>query len=253
MNTVKIKTQKPKMIAHRGLSAIEKENTNAAFLAAANRSYFGIETDVHVTKDGKFVIIHDETLSRVSLGKYDINVETSDWSEFSDIILPDTDKTTERRDIRIPLLEEYIKICKRYDKICVLEVKNHFKEDDLNRLVEKITELGYIENVIFISFDLENCLNLRKILPDNEIQWLRDTLRCLKGEIARGITEEDIIRTMCENRLNADLCYERLSVEDVQKLHSNGIKVNCWTCDNIPDCEKMIEYGVDFITTDILE
>ena len=53
MQTVKIKKSKTKMIAHRGLSGIEPQNTSIAFAAAGNRSYFGIETDVHITKDGK--------------------------------------------------------------------------------------------------------------------------------------------------------------------------------------------------------
>ena len=49
MNTIKMSTPKPLMIAHRGLSGLEKENTNAAFIAAGNRSYYGIETDVRKT------------------------------------------------------------------------------------------------------------------------------------------------------------------------------------------------------------
>ncbi|MBQ8836951.1 MAG: glycerophosphodiester phosphodiesterase, partial [Clostridia bacterium] len=116
MNTIKINSNGVKMIAHRGLSGIERENTCPAFVAAGNRSYFGIETDVHITKDGKFVIIHDETTERISSGKHSINVEESDYSEVERIVLPDLDSTTDRKDIRIPLLREYIKICKKYEK-----------------------------------------------------------------------------------------------------------------------------------------
>ena len=58
------------MIAHRGLSGLERENTYHAFIAAGNRSYFGIETDIHKTADGEFVVIHDETTERVSGGRY---------------------------------------------------------------------------------------------------------------------------------------------------------------------------------------
>ena len=55
-----------RMIAHRGVSGLERENTNAAFVAASNRSYFGIETDVHVTRDGKFIIHHDDNIKRMT-------------------------------------------------------------------------------------------------------------------------------------------------------------------------------------------
>jgi len=76
MGTFKIEKNNVKLVAHRGLSGIELENTNAAFVAAGNRSYFGIETDVHVTKDKKYILIHDSSTLRVS--GVDINVEETD-------------------------------------------------------------------------------------------------------------------------------------------------------------------------------
>ena len=66
MNTIKISKGSTKMIAHRGLSGLETENSIQAFIAAGNRSYYGVETDVHVTKDGKFVVIHDDATGRVA-------------------------------------------------------------------------------------------------------------------------------------------------------------------------------------------
>ena len=120
VNTIKIESKKTKIIAHRGLSGIEKENTCPAFVAAANRSYFGIESDVHITKDGKFIIIHDETTERVSGGKYKINVEEHNYDDIKNIILPDTDGSTYRKDIRIPLLQEYIGICKNNNVVIII-------------------------------------------------------------------------------------------------------------------------------------
>ena len=242
MNTIKINSNGVKMIAHRGLSGIERENTCPAFVAAGNRSYFGIETDVHITKDGKFVIIHDETTERISSGKHSINVEESDYSEVERIVLPDLDSTTDRKDIRIPLLREYIKICKKYEKVCVLEIKNHFEEKDIEKLIEEIKGLEYIDSIIFISFDFENCVNVRKLLPMNAVQFLT----------SKEITSE-LIKKLCENNLGLDIYYKQLNRENIELLHSKGIKVNCWTCDNKDDAEKLVSYGVDFITSNILE
>lgn len=242
MDTIKIDSSRVKMIAHRGLSGIERENTCSAFVAAGNRSYFGIETDVHVTKDGKFVIIHDETTERVSLGKYNINVEENDYSAVEKIVLPDLDKTTDRKDIRIPLLKEYIMVCKKYEKICVLEIKNHFEKKDIERLINQIKQLDYIENVIFISFDFENCVNVRKLLPENDVQFLT----------SNEITSE-LIEKLCENNLDLDIYYKQLNAENIGLLHSKGIKVNCWTCDDKDTAEKLVFYGIDFITSNILE
>ena len=138
MDTIKIDSKEVKMIAHRGLSGIEKENPCPAFIAAANRSYYGIETDVHVTADGKFVVIHDDTTERVCLGKTNLNVEQSTYDELKNIVLPDLDESTHRQDIRIPLLKDYLKICKKYNKVCVLELKNDFAKSDIEKMIEEI-------------------------------------------------------------------------------------------------------------------
>lgn len=242
MDTVKFDSKQVKVIAHRGLSGLEKENTCPAFVAAGNRSYFGVETDVHVMKDGTFVIIHDETVTRVSDGRFDTNVEASDYIDIKDIVLPDIDGSLNRQDIRIPLLEDYIKICKKYGKKCVLEIKNPFKESDIKRMLADIKALDYLENVIFISFSLENCIAVRKLLPDNDVQWLT----------ACEITD-DLINTLTQNKLNLDTHWLALNEENVALLHSKGILVNCWTCDDKATAEKLVNMGVDFITTNILE
>ena len=91
MDVIRIDSKNTKMVAHRGLSGLERENTCPAFVAAGNRSYYGVETDVHVTKDGQFVIIHDETTERVSGGVHNFNVEECAYAELKDLTLPDMD------------------------------------------------------------------------------------------------------------------------------------------------------------------
>ena len=79
MDTVKISEKhETKIIAHRGLSGIETENSAAAFVAAGNRSYYGIENDVHVTSDEKFIIIHDDDTKRVTADDY--RIEQTDFA-----------------------------------------------------------------------------------------------------------------------------------------------------------------------------
>ena len=229
------------MVAHRGLSGLERENTCPAFVAAGNRSYYGVETDVHKTADGQFVIIHDETTKRVSLETVDINVEENPYSAVKDIVLPDKDGSFNRQDIRIPLLTDYIKICKKYDKKCVLELKNEFEKADIEKIVEEIRELDYLENVIFISFKLNNCIILRSLIAENDIQWLTSE-----------VTDE-IVETLKKEKLNLDVKYLSLTKEIIDMLHAEGIKVNCWTCDDKEAAEQLAGWGVDFITTNILE
>ena len=80
MNTIKFENKgNIKMIAHRGVSGLETENTCPAFLVAGVKSYYGIETDVHLTKDGKFLVGHDESFARVA-GE-DVIIEETDMEE----------------------------------------------------------------------------------------------------------------------------------------------------------------------------
>ena len=106
MKTVAIKEhKKTKIIAHRGLSGIEPENTNFSFVAAGNRSYFGIETDVHVTADGKFILHHDDDTQRMC-GE-SLIIEQTDYDTLRNLrIKPKYGDA--RKDIVLPNLEDYI-------------------------------------------------------------------------------------------------------------------------------------------------
>ncbi len=239
MDTIKFDKKNTLVVAHRGLSGIEKENTNSAFVAAGNRSYFGIETDVHKTLDGKYVIIHDETTDRVAVDN--LEVEKSTFDCLRSLLLTDTDGKKGRNDIRIPTLNEYISICKKYEKIAVLELKNKFESSEIAEITDIIASLDYLDNVIFISFCLENLLVLRNQLPNSTLQYL-------VGEF-----NDEIFNTLIENKLDLDIYYPSLIEEDINKLHSANIKVNCWTCDDAEYAEKLSAWGVDFITSNILE
>ena len=171
MDTIKINKKSTQIVAHRGLSGIERENTNAAFVAAGNRSYYGIETDIHRTSDGFFVVCHDFDLNRV--GGVDMQVETSTLAELQSVVLFDKDGTKSRNDLRVSVLENYISICKRYEKHCVLELKSDFTEDEISKIVDIINGLGYLDNVTFISFNYQNlvssywqALRKKKNFPD---------------------------------------------------------------------------------------
>ena len=114
MDTLRLQNPKPKIIAHRGQSGLEMENTCSAFVAAGNRTHFGIETDVHVTADGQFIIIHDDSTKRVALD--DMAVENTTFETLRSLRLCDTDGKRGRKDLVLPSLEEYIQICKKYEK-----------------------------------------------------------------------------------------------------------------------------------------
>ena len=242
MNTIKINKQgrNVKMIAHRGLSGLERENTCAAFVAAGNReTYFGIETDVHVTADGQYVIIHDDNTLRVS-GE-DRVVENTTMETLRTIRLTDTDGKERRWDLMLPTLREYITICKRYDKYAVLELKRPMEEKDICGIMETIKRLEYTDHLIVISFDLNNLILLRKNYPEQKAQYLIN------------VWEDKYLEILKEYNFGLDMRYPAITQELVDMLHEAGVEINCWTVDTPDNAERLISYGVDYITTNILE
>ncbi len=227
-----------KIIAHRGLSGIEPENTNLAFVAAGNRSYFGVETDIHVTADGKYIIHHDDNTMRMS-GVSHI-IEETDYATLRKLQL--NPKYGEaRNDITMPDLRDYINICKNYGKVAVLELKNAMEPNNLYEICDIIKELEYFENTIFISFSFANLVYIRGKYSNAVLQFLISTF------------PDDLISRLSEYKMDLDILYTALDKEKVEACHKAGIKVNCWTCDNDQYAQRLIDMGVDFITTNILE
>ncbi len=56
-----------------------------------------------------------------------------------------------------------------------------------------------------------------------------------------------------EHGFDLDILYTELNKERIDDLHAHGVKVNCWTCDNKDFAEKLCEFGIDYITSNILE
>ncbi len=240
MNTIKFNSDgKIKMIAHRGVSGLEHENTCPAFVAAGVKSYYGIETDVHVTSDGKYIIIHDDDLRRIA--GLDMVVRESGFEELRAVRLLDTDHVTPRADLFLPALEEYLAICKKYDKVAVLELKEEMKRDDVVGIASAVADAGMLEQTTFISFSRNNMLYLKAAFPTASAQFL-----------AWGV-DESVCSFILENGLDADIYFSSITEEFVELMHKNGRVVNVWTVNTLADAEHMLELGVDMITTNILE
>ena len=241
MDTLHLAAPKPRMIAHRGLSGIEMENTCSAFVAAGNRSFFGIETDVHVTQDGQFIIIHDDTTKRVALDE--LAVENTTYETLRSLRLCDKNGQRGRKDLLLPSLSEYVQICKKYEKVSVLELKNHMEPQDIGRIIAVIREEGWLDHTVFISFDLPNMISVREQLPDQKAQFL-----------AGGHADWQIVfDALNRYGLDLDAHFSLLTEERIKALHEAGREVNAWTVDRLEDAERLSAWGVDYITSNIIE
>lgn len=227
-----------KLVAHRGASGVERENSAAAFIAAGNRSYWGIETDVHVTADGYYVILHDERTGRVA--DIDIDIEKSTLDEIKKVHLLDFDGRA-REDLVLPMLSDYVRICKAYGKYAVLELKNRFTKAQIGEIIDIVGAEGMLPYTIFISFEFDNLIDLKAIDPSLTAQFLT------------GEWSDDLPNVLAQAGLGLDAYYEILNAERIAALHAKGCTVNCWTVDKVEDAIALCEAGVDQITSNKLE
>lgn len=237
MNTKKVVVGSTKMIAHRGCSYLETENTMAAFIAAGNRTYFGIETDVHCTNDGKYIIIHDGNTERV--GGDSVEVEASGFDTLRRVTLRDIDGTKGREDLHLPTLAEYVKNCEKYEKVGVLEIKAAFTVEQMDEVMDIIG--NYKDHIIIISFAWESLVNLRVHHPKQQAQFL-----C-------GGVDDAKLDEMQKLGFGLDIYFGSMNEELLGKCKARGIETNVWTVDSPEDCERLAKMGVDYITSNCCE
>jgi glycerophosphoryl diester phosphodiesterase len=226
-----------KYIAHRGLSSQAPENTIPAFeLAAHLQRYFGIETDVQTTKDGKFVIFHDDDLKRMN----GINKALKDmtYEEASSYPIINGANIKKYETLRIPLVSEYLDICSYYEKTAIIEIK-HVHDitqlTDLINLLEQYASLSYI----IISFNISYLKYLRAI-TSADLQLLADEL------------DDEMIYDCRVNHLDFSLSKDFISPKWVNRLKNEGFKIATWTVNDAKEALKLESYGIDYLTTDKL-
>jgi len=137
------------LIIHRGIVNKQyKENLLKSFKQSFKRGY-GIETDIHATKDHEFICFHDFTLNRIFKKKESVkNVEYSKIKKISN-----------QNKKPIPLLKDLLKASKNKYPIFI-EIKPNFSKKLLKKL---LNETSKFSKCVFISFKHSNIYNLLKI------------------------------------------------------------------------------------------
>ena len=235
-----------RFVAHRGLSGVETENTCAAFLLAAQRGYWGIETDVHGTTDGKFVICHDANLKRVSGVDFDVRRHTLGAAR--KVALRDFggeeaagSAASSRSDLRVPEFRDYLSICAKYGKHPVIELKDPFSPATLEKIVGEVRDHGILDDAVFISFLWKNCLGIRKLCPNLPVMNLD------------GLSDDTPLSAHLEHRIGADFHYGKLDRETVSAFRAAGLPVCAWTVDDPALARSLADIGVEYLTTNVLE
>ena len=149
-------------IAHRGASGYAPENTFAAFRKAVAMGAGFIETDLQLSRDARFVAIHDATVNRTTNGQGSVHEMT-----LADLRKLDAGSWfgSEYAGERIPTLEEILEFAKKHDVVFYLELKPSGSWGGEHALISALRESGEIARTVVISFDPLILTSVRKIEP----------------------------------------------------------------------------------------
>ena len=255
MDTIKINKGNSLMVAHASLQGLEAPNTLAGVIAAANRSYWGIESDIRITKDKEFILVHNDNL--LETAGVDVKVSEATLAELQQYPIYDrfffygmeeyglkAPEGLTRSDLRVATTEEYIRICKKYGKIAVAEIKDLLTAEEVTKLLDIVRKLDYLDGVIFISFQWENLAEIRRQEPGQTVQFL--TGDC------HDFTDAFLDKVAAEG-FDLDIHVFTVTKELVDRIHARGIKLNVWTVDWQDRAANFVEWGVDYITSNIFE
>lgn len=229
------------MIAHRGASGHAPENTMAAFRRAVELGAGFIETDLHLTRDAKFIAIHDATLERTTNGHGSIHDAT-----LAELRKLDAGKWYDREFTgeRIPTLEEVLDFSKNNDVVFYLEVKYDVAWGMHHTLVAAIRNAENAARTIVISFDPSTIAAVRRVDPSIMVGLLADD----SDRVARP----DLVRAA--QRAGArQLCVRSsiLTSELVERAHGADLQVATWTINDPETMRAAVRAGVDGIMTDL--
>ena len=214
------------VIAHRGASAVRRENTVEAFVEARRLGADMVELDVRRTRDGALVVHHDASLTGVG---------------------PIVGLRRDQLPPWLPTLDEAVEAC--VGMLVNIEVKSSPLDPDFDeerwvaaRVAERVGERAWHERVLVSSFDLVSVDRVRAV--DDGIPTALLTLP--------GIDTRDAAATALEHGHRVlhphDLA---VTPELVEHLHSRGIAVNVWTVDDPDRMRALVEMGVDGICTNV--
>lgn len=234
---------KTQVWAHRGASGWDKqyapENTMPAFIKAYEMGADGIELDVQLTKDGEIVIIHDETVDRVSNG--------TGWVK--DYILSEIKKLNfaklhpEYGFVTIPTLQELFQFMSKNNMLINIELKTGviFYPKLEEKVLELAKQMDMSNRIIYSSF---NHYSLEKV-----------------NELTHGKAKTGIL--LCEQIVDIESYARKLGACAVHipmnvvkypgftdECHKNNLRVHVWTVDNKMDMKKLCRIGVDAFITD---
>lgn len=227
-----------KVYAHRGASAYAPENTLPAFKLAEEQGADGIELDVHLTKDGELVVIHDEKLDRTTNGTGLVKDYTpAELKTFcADNGMPGY------ADARIPTLREVLEQVKPGKMLVNIELKTGilWYEGIEKKTLDLVAELGMQDRIIYSSFNHYSIAEVRRLAPEAQTAYLFGDIPC---DIEKYAAERGV-----EGLHSGLYCVKMGSL--LKTYLDSGLAVRVWTVNGEEDLRWLMEEGADVITND---
>ncbi len=227
--------QIPLIIAHRGASHDAPENTLASLNLAWEHGAEAAEVDVHLSKDNHIMVIHDADTKRTTGVKMEVRESLS-----SELRTLDASHGMEAfRGEKIPYLEEVLETLPG-DRFLFIEVKTDTVI--LPFLVRLLEGHPARTQAAVISFDFDVCAKMKKEIPSIPVYWLHYTLS--------GAYKSRWIERALEAGLDGlNFRHKGISRDYIEAVQRAGMKMYAWTVDDPEEAARLIECGIDGITS----
>ena len=218
----------PKIIAHRGVTRNDQENTLLAYHQAFSEGADGLEIDVRLSKDEKPIIFHDEDTSR--LFKKNLEIKNTTFFEL---------KALGNNENRIPLLDEVLDFLPQ-NKECFIEIKSDANTVPfLDKLrIEK-------KNITFLSFDKNVVLALKKRFPNKLVFQSFHMLQIERYGIKKIL---EFYKNGNSDGLSIDI--RGLSNKTIDKILEKKIDLIIWPLNSMERLKELSKKNIRAIITD---
>jgi glycerophosphoryl diester phosphodiesterase len=234
------------IIAHRGASHDAPENTLAAFRLGFEQKADAIELDIHLTRDGRIVVMHDPNAKRT--GGIDKKLAEMTVKEIQQLNVGAFGKWNGKGFTeRPPLLDEVLSLVPDGKRV-LIEIKTHSEIlPELDQVFRQSNKNPKQMPMITFYYDVAKAA--KEKFPNHEVSWLHSWARDKQtGEYPKV---DELIGRAKEAKLDGlDLQSGfPIDAEFVKRVHNAGLKLYTWTVDDLKVARKEKAAGVDGITT----
>lgn len=227
--------------AHRGSSGEAPENTLEAFDLAAKQGAYGVELDVHISRDGQIVVAHDETIDRVSNGSgLIVELTVAELKRFNF-----NKMRPQYRQGTLPTLEEVFALLKPTGLHVNVELKNSiFDYPELEKkCIELAARMGMESKVLYSSFNHYSLMRVKEIDPSIPCGLLYDSVMVAPWDYAVSLGM-DALHPHFSSLQFHDVCGQ---------AHKAGVLVNPWTVNEMDHIERVLKAGADIVISNYPE